>query len=330
MLKQQTDGRPELPHTLRLTFRLPTEPLQDALFGAGPQVVSTVADHRPHQIARQPVLGAVYRGACVGPEAGDAVGGAQPDVSGVVLLDGMDAVARQPFPRGAHGHTMLSEAVDAAAGSAHPQAAFGIFIQASNHLIGEPIAGLIGTELPPGQPGHAGAVGADPQRPVAVRDQRHDAGWRVTVVLAICPEASLAILAHPPGAGADPQRAARAHRQSLDRVVRQPVLSGEYSFHAAFEAVQPVVGAHPDGHRRILQQGVHVGFRAAGEDGGGPAPIQPGQAFVGAHPQDAPRIHQQRADTGAGQARACNPLKGAMAVTQQPDVRGADPQRSIR
>ena len=42
------------------------------------------------------------------------------------------------------------EAVDAAAGGSHPQAAFVVFVEASNDLVGKPVAGLIGAELPLG------------------------------------------------------------------------------------------------------------------------------------------------------------------------------------
>ena len=103
-----------------------------------------VADDGPHQVARGSSLGAVYHHASGGPQTGDAVGGAEPDVAGVVLLDGTDAVAWQPFAHGAHGHAILFEAVDAAAGGSHPNAAFGVFVEASNDLVGEPVAGLVG------------------------------------------------------------------------------------------------------------------------------------------------------------------------------------------
>ena len=140
----------------------------------------------------------------------------------------------------------------------------------------------------------------------------------------------MAVLAQPPGMRADPQRAPGARRQSPDRVVRQSVLGCEYPFRAAFEPVQPVVGAHPHSTRRVLQQDVHVGFPSAREDGGVPAPLEPRQASVAADPQHAPRIHQQRTDTGLGQPRVSHLLKAAIAVTQQPARPRADPQRSVR
>src|ERR1019366_5006478 len=148
---------------------------------------------------------------------------------------------RKPFTRGANGHAIFFEALDPAAGGPHPHAAFGVFIEASNDLIRDPVASLIGSELPLGKPDKAGAVRADPQPAIAVWEHCQDAGWRVPVAFVVGPEAPLAILAQPPGMRADPQRPPAPPRQSPDRVVRQPVLGCEYSFHAAFEPVQPVV-----------------------------------------------------------------------------------------
>ena len=291
LLKQQADGRLKLPLTLRPAFRFPAKPLQDAHVGRGPQVVVAVADHGEHRVPREPILGPVYHHASGGREPGDAVGGAEPDVARAVLLERTDAVARKPFPHGAHGHAIFFEAVDAAAGGPQPQAAFVVFVQASNDLIGEPVAGLIGSELPLGKPAEAGAVRADPQPAAAIRKKPQDAGWRVPVAWAVGAEAPLAVLAQPAGMRADPQRAPGARRQSPDRVVGQAVLGGEYSFHAVFEPVQPVVGAHPDSPGGGLQQDVHGGFPATFKDGSGPAPIEPRQASVGTDPQHAPRIH---------------------------------------
>ena len=118
-----------------------------------------------------------------------------------------DAVAGKPFAHGAHGHAIFFETVDAAAGGSHPHAAFVVFVQASNDLIGEPVAGLIGAELPLGKPADAGAVRADPQPAVAIRKKPQDAGWRVPVAWAVGAEAPLAVLAQPAGMRADPQRA---------------------------------------------------------------------------------------------------------------------------
>ena len=45
------------------------------------------------------------------------------------------------------------EAVDAAAGGSHPNAAFGVFVEASNDLVGEPVAASGRIELSPGEAG---------------------------------------------------------------------------------------------------------------------------------------------------------------------------------
>ena len=331
LLKQQTDGALKLPLALCRALRFPAEPSQDALFGSGPNVALAVADNRPHQTARRPVLRAVNRHVSGGAETGDAVGRAQPDISRGILLDRPDRVARQPFPHGAHGHAILFEAVDAAAGGAHPHAPLGVFEQAANGLVRQPVARLVGTEPVLVVAPDAAAVGAHPQRAIAVRKQRHDDGWRKSVAPAVGSEAPLAILRHPAGMRAHPQRTAARRRQTPDRVVRQPVFGGEYPFHSVLEPVQPVIGAHPDSPRGVLQQDVHVGFKSAREEGAAPAVIQPRQASIGPDPQHTPRIHPQRPEIAGGQAQvAGNPFKAAIAVAQQPVIHRSDPQRSIR
>ena len=152
LLEQQAERRLEFPLALCLASRFPVEHLQKTRFGAGPQVVSTIPDDREHQPVRQAVLDAVYRNLSRGPYAGDPTARPQPQVAGMVLLDGAYAVARQSFAHGAGGHAVFLEAVDPSTGGSNPQAAFGVFEEASDHLVGEPVACLVAGQLAFGQP----------------------------------------------------------------------------------------------------------------------------------------------------------------------------------
>jgi len=91
--------------------------------------------------------------------------------------DGTDAVAGKPFAHGAYGHAIFLEAVDAAPGGSQPHAAFVVFVHASNDLIGEPVAGLIGRELPSANrltPAPSVAIHSAPSR--SVRSARTPVG----------------------------------------------------------------------------------------------------------------------------------------------------------
>ena len=190
--------------------------------------------------------------------------------------------------------------------------------------------GLVGAQLPLGQAADSAAVGGDPQRAVAVGKQRRNAGLPDAAAPFEGAEAPLAVLAQPSVVRANPQCAPGAHGQPPNRVIRQPIAGCEDPLDAAFDTVQPVIGAHPDGSRRVLQQDVNVGFEGALENPRAPPPLEPHQASVRARPQHAPRIHQHGTDIGVGQAQGFELLETSIAVAQQPVVQGADPQPSVR